>query len=262
MTYVPGSIPTKEHSIRETWEEFARISDALKLLETEGIHFNPLGVVPGKDIHALTVYAQAGVLGIFEGLYRYDSSGAWIFVGNIVNQWDDLPPIPLINQDRGIANSPTLTVFRGNISQLTFGIGDDIDGSQELVHRYKEGTDISPHVHIATNGLEGSDKTVKWQMEYSISNSGFSAPFTDAFPASTTITGEITIPDSTPDRSHILVPFDSDIPGTLVEIGAYIAFNFSRIASSGTEPAADPFALALGFHVKQDSLGSRTIGAK
>jgi hypothetical protein len=262
MLYLPGNIPSKEHSIRETWEEFARISDALRLLENDGVHFNPLGVAPSKDIHALTVYAQAGVLGIFEGLYRYDSSESWIFVGNIVNQWDDLPPIPLINQDRGVANKPTLTTFRGSISQLTFDVGDDIDGSQELVHSYQEGTDIYPHVHMVTNGLEGSDKTVKWQLEYSVSNASFSPEFTYTFPTSTVITGEVTIPASTPDRSNVIIPLSPYISGTLIDIQAYIAYNFSRVASSGTEPASDPFALAIGFHIKQDSSGSQTEGSK
>jgi hypothetical protein len=262
MSYTPGLIPSKENLAREVWGELERISDALLLLETDGVHFNPLSVVPGKDVHALTVYAQAGVLGIFEGLYRYDSSGAWIFVGHTLNQWDDLPPIPLINQDRGAANKPTLATFQGNIKQLTFGVGDDVDGSQELIHRYEEGTDISPHVHMVTNGLEGSDKTVKWQLEYTTANIDYSAPFSSAFPSSTIVTGEVIIPASTPDRSHIGILLDSDIPGSSLEINAYIAFNFSRIASSGTEPANDPFALALGFHIKQDSIGSTTVGAK
>jgi len=176
--------------------------------------------------------------------------------------YDDLPPIPLINQARAVANRPTQTAFVGNAEALTFAVNDEIHGSQELIHRYKEGTDIYPHVHWVSNGSEGSDKTVNWELEYTIANADAIAPYTSAFPATGTITGETTIPSGTADRSHILTPLDSTISGTGIVIGAYIVFRFRRIASSGTEPAADPFGLAIGFHVAQNTLGSRQLGAK
>lgn len=170
--------------------------------------------------------------------------------------YDDLPPIPLINQDRGVANKPTLAALQGNVNQLTFAVGDDVDGSQEIIHRYEQFTDIDPHIHMVTNGLEVADKTVKWQMEYTMSNIG------SAFPASSTTVGEYTIPANTPDRTHILLDLTPEIDGSAMKIGGYVAYNFTRIASSGTEPAADPFALSVGFHVRQNSLGSRELDAK
>jgi len=61
--------------------ELRRVADALELLETSGVHFNPLTETPNKDIIALTVYANAGVLGANEGIYRRDSGGSWAYVG-------------------------------------------------------------------------------------------------------------------------------------------------------------------------------------
>lgn len=80
-SYQPGPAPTSDNIVPFVMEELRRIADALELLETSGIHFNPLAVAPNKDIVALTVYANAGVLGANEGIYRRDSGGSWIYVG-------------------------------------------------------------------------------------------------------------------------------------------------------------------------------------
>ena len=97
--------------------------------------------------------------------------------------------------------------------------------------------------------------SVKWEMEYTIQNSQLGVD--GAFPATTTVSGETTIPASTTDRSHVLTEVGT-ITGTNVDMGAIIAFRFRRIASSGTEPSSDPFALQVGFHYEIDTVGSRT----
>lgn len=175
--------------------------------------------------------------------------------------WDDLPPVPLITSKVG-ANSPTPTTFVGNIQQYTFdATNDEVFGATEITHQYKEGTDIEVHVHWATNGLEVGSAAVKWELEYTTADGDGSAPFAYAFAGSTVISAETTIPANTPDRSHIITTLGT-ITGVAAKIGAYICWRFRRIASTGTAPAADPFGLAIGFHVEQDTLGSRQTYVK
>ena len=183
-------------------------------------------------------------------------------IPNYGKNWDDLPPVPVIVGRPGIGNNPSLATFQGNIQQYIFAVNDYIYGAQEFTHSYKEGTDISAHVHWATNGTDVNDRTVKWELEYSISNAvANGGPFTELFPTPTVISSEITIPASTGDRAHILLSLGT-ITGTGILIGSYITYRFRRIASSGTEPSSDPFGLAVGFHVEQNTLGSRQIGTK
>jgi hypothetical protein len=155
------------------------------------------------------------------------------------------------------ANAPTLTAFKNNVSQYTFdATNDEVFGASEVTHRYKEGSDIEAHIHWATNGLEGADKYVKWELEYTIANADGAAPFTSAFGTTVVLSKETVIPANTPDRSHIITDL-GNISGTGIKIGTYICWRLRRIAASSTAPAADPFGLAVGFHVQMDTVGSR-----
>lgn len=187
--------------------------------------------------------------------------------GHIINYgsamtWNDLPPIPLLVQRAGNANQPTLATLIGNIQQLTFGIGDYLYGNYELLHEYAEGTDISPHIHMVTNGSDTTDRYVQWELEYTIANADATAPYTSAFPTTQIITAEVMIPANTPSRSHIIVMQFPEIPGTDLRIGAYILWRLRRIAASGTAPSNEPFGLTMGFHVLQNTQGSDTTGRK
>jgi hypothetical protein len=186
-----------------------------------------------------------------EGWYRYDATlDEWM--PYVADTWNDLPPIPIAALKLGGAGTaPTWTAFVGNTYLYAFAVNDEAYGAQEILHEYKEGTDLEAHLHWVTNGLEGVDKAVKWEVEYTMSNIG------DAFPATSTMSAEATILANTPDRTHVYTDL-ADITGTGVEIGNYIVFRVKRIAAVGTAPVADPFALTVGFHIKQNTEGSRT----
>jgi hypothetical protein len=170
-------------------------------------------------------------------------------------KYDDLPPMPFLFA-KSASNAPTLTAFTGNIYQYTFdATNDEVFGSTEITHQYKEGTDLSAHVHWATNGSELTAKAVKWEIEYTICSPN------NAFGAAVVISKEATIPANTPNRSHIVTEIGV-ISGTGIKIGCYILWRARRIAASGTAPAADPFGLAFGVHMEMDTFGSKTIYAK
>lgn len=187
-------------------------------------------------------------------------AGKTIELANTV--YDDLPPVPILSAKLG-STAPTLATFVTPTEQYTFDATNDyVIGSTEVTHKYKEGTDISAHIHWATNGVDAGDTGVKWQLDYTIANSDEAAPFSSAFGASVTLTIDTLIPGGTADRSHILSVFSPIITGTSVKIGAYIVWKLSRIASATAAPAADPFGLAVGFHVQMDTIGSRTVSTK
>lgn len=170
--------------------------------------------------------------------------------------WDDLPPIPIVGARLG-STAPTLATFVTDIEQYRFDATNDyIIGAVEFVHSYKDEAVFEPHVHWCTNGLEGVDKYVCFQLKYSILNQNAAAG------AQVTIdTGDITITAGTADRYYRVSTF-GEISGAGITFGDYIVFKFERIAAVGTAPAADPFIIAVGFHVLNDSTGSNLKYAK
>lgn len=169
--------------------------------------------------------------------------------------YNDLPPTPITSARLG-STAPTLTTFKGNIEQYTFDATNDyVIGATEITHSYQEGSDIEAHIHWATNGTNATVRGVKWQLEYSICDGDGKAPFSHAFPTSTTVSSDVLLPIDTVDRAHIITTLGT-IDGTNIKIGAYIVWRLNRIASAYTAPANDPFALAVGFHIQQDNTGS------
>jgi hypothetical protein len=83
MRYQPGTISASslEELRRGVNDELRRIADALSLVETQAVNLEALHVAPGKPRHPAIAYSAAGVLGVNEGLYRYDSANTWVFIG-------------------------------------------------------------------------------------------------------------------------------------------------------------------------------------
>ena len=157
-------------------------------------------------------------------------------------------------------NAPTWSTFKNNLSEYTFAVNDFIDcGAQEIPHSYKSGSDMDIHVHWSNNGVDGTDRAVKWEIEYTIAN--YTTPTPTAFPTTTVVSAETTIPAGTTSISHFKT-FVGTISGTGLTYGASIKLRLRRIASAGTAPASDPFALQVGIHVEEDTIGSRTATSK
>lgn len=175
----------------------------------------------------------------------------------ISQAYDDLPPTAVIAA-RGGVTAPTLATFVSDIEQFTFDATNDfIIGAAELVPGYKEGSDLSVHVHWCTNGSEVGDTNVNFQMKYSVL-----IPNSAAGAQQTISSGNITITGGTADR-YYRVSNIGTISGTGLVIGSYITFRFERIAAtSGSAPAADPFVIAVGFHALMDSNGSTGLFTK
>jgi len=189
----------------------------------------------------------------------FEDDGTMVFNGD-ATVWNDLPPNPIIRSRLAAANNPTLSPFVGNIEQYTFDVNDYIYDNFEVTHEYKEGSDLLLHAHWATNGLDTTDRYVKWEFEYSIANRNNGA--TMVFSATPTIVStEFLIPANTPSLTHYSNTVGT-ITGTDVKIGAVIVYRFRRIASTGTAPTNNPFGIQTGCHIEHDTCGSRLLSTK
>lgn len=208
----------------------------------------------------IKVWKNGRIVGDGTNYTEFENNGTVHFVG-AATVYDDLPPIPMINLRFGGANNPSLATLVGNIFAMRFAVGDYLYGNYEIVHEYKEGTNLDVHVHWVTNGTHTNDRYVKWEIEWTIANLNYemtSAATSDQiFSSSTVASFEQVILANTPDRTHIYTDI-SDIIVPATKIGAYILYRIRRIAATGTAPTSDPFGLALGIHIEKDTCGSRT----
>ena len=166
--------------------------------------------------------------------------------------FDDLL-LPITITKLGVT-APSWTSFFGNLSQYTFAVDDYVEGSIELLHGYKEGSNLDVHLHIVTQGAEASVE-VNYSFEYWIADMG------EASTGTTTISsGDYTLTNADGHHEYIDI---GDITGTGFKIGAVICFVLTRIdLVDGSDPASDPFVVSVGIHYEQDTIGSRTETAK
>lgn len=187
------------------------------------------------------------------GDYSYfEEDGTYKAVGEATT-WNDLPPNPIARSRQPAVNNPTLATLVGNIQQFTFAINDYVSDNLELLHEYKEESDMSFHIHWSNQGTESTTKSVIWSLEYAKANTY--GAFTTA-----TVTASADITVGTVDRQHFITAFPT-VSGTGIGIGALFAYNIKRIAS-GNEPTQNPFGLQVSAHIEQDTLGSRQVFTK
>ncbi len=190
---------------------------------------------------------------------EFESDGTYVMNG-AATVFNDLV-VPLSSARVPAANAPTWASFIGNLNAYTYGLNDFQEFSTELAHSYKNAATIEFHIHGAVNGSNVDDRTIKFEIEYTIADVPAEAGFGDVFPATTTINAELTIPASTTDLTAFTIDIGDNTSGNFVQ-GAIVKGRVRRIASTGTEPAADPFLTEVGLHIESDTIGTRTATAK
>ena len=190
-----------------------------------------------------------------------EADGTLHFVGN-ATVWEDLW-LGFESSKIPGANFPTWAAFMGNTNAYRFAVNDYLEpDATEIQHGYLEGSNIEIHVHWVTNGLELVDKYVRWEVEYTLANTNPATGIGDAFPATTVVSAETTIPANTPDRTNMYTSVVTVVAAAL-NIGAIVKMRVRRIAATGgAAPAVDPFGLMAGVHIECDTVGSRTITTK
>ena len=149
----------------------------------------------------------------------------------------------------------------GSITAPQWQINDfNIAEGQELIHGWAEGTRIYWHVHVLTNGVDITNRYLRWQL------GRVYAPIGGQISNAETLTSiDFEIPANTPDKTHFIISIDDEVlPNS--KIGTHVWAILKRIATSnvGTYPAPtnNPWCSMLQMHVQVDTLGSRQIGLK
>lgn len=138
------------------------------------------------------------------------------------------------------------------ISTWAFAVGEGVSGNFELQHDYKEGSDVTFHVHWqGIAAPTGTDK-VKWQLIYTV------AQMEATLDAATTITVETDFDT----QYEFKISSFSAITGTNFNIGDQFLFHLSRVAASANEYGGDALLATLGLHYEIDTVGSRQITTK
>jgi hypothetical protein len=161
---------------------------------------------------------------------------------------------------RAGATTPPITQWVDNVGANTgiYGLGfaalDEANGSIEIPHDYKEGTNIVFHIHWGANAAPSGTDYVKWQLTYSMD---FESTGRVTSPA--TVISIETAYDT--QYTHIRSDFPT-ITGTTFKIGDQINFNLKRVAAEGAAYAGVAIVETIGFHYECDTMGSKNITTK
>ena len=138
------------------------------------------------------------------------------------------------------------------IETYAFAPGEKVSGSFEIPHDYKEGSNVTPHVHFQIIAAPTGTDKVKWQLIYIISQTD------TTLNAATTIVAEQNV-DTQYEFHNLAFPV---ITGTNFNIEDQFLFQISRVSASATEFAGDALIATFGLHYEIDTVASRQILAK
>lgn len=171
-----------------------------------------------------------------------------------VNPWVDIDfPIIVRTVAAGI---PTMAAINGNITMPQWQVNDyNVCESQEMIHSWKEGSEVFWHLHLTTNGLDVANKYIRFELEYGYAD--VNGVWT--WPAVFT-TPDILIPANTPSKTMMIINLTSFTPA--IKITSHVVARLKRVAAVGAAPTSNPWIPMLQLHVQLDTLGSRNIGTK
>jgi len=173
--------------------------------------------------------------------------------------WEDLR-VPITAIKLGGVNDPnfvkTVDDGAGSTGLFTYHFDkaaeEEVFFAAQLPHSYKEGSDISPHVHWAPTDTDTKD--VIWGLEYAWVN------INGTFTTSTIIT--ILQAGSGTALKHQIAYFD-DISGTGKTISSMLMCRLFRDATAALDDYdADASLFEFDFHYQRDTPGSQTESAK
>lgn len=169
--------------------------------------------------------------------------------------WRDID-FPIIIRTTG-ANIPALTTINGNNKLPSWAVNDfNQCESQELVHQWLESSACYWHIHLTTNGLDATDRYVRFTVEY-----GYATPNGQWVWPATIDSGDILIPANTTTQTMKILSLGNFTPAN-TKIGGHVVAYLTRIASTGAAPTNAPWVPMLQLHILCDTLGSRQIATK
>ncbi len=155
----------------------------------------------------------------------------------------------------GIANFIDENGADTGIATFGLAVGEGLSGFLEIQHGYKEGSDVTFHIHWqGVAAPAGGTDNVQFQLTYTLCDEGAA----ETLDAVTVITTETAI---TTQYSCLRTDFTA-ITGTNFEIGDQFLFTIERIAASADEYAGEALLQTIGIHYEIDTVGSRQILTK
>ena len=176
--------------------------------------------------------------------------------------WKDLAPEQLFP---GLGNTATaLTEYSSGLIAYEF-VGTDatriLQGSFEMDHDYKEGSDIYFHVHMYIPTGASTLKTVNLILEYTWDNIDNSSPLGAI--TTNSVSQSITIPANSDIYRNYMATFSPALSGAGKTIGSVLSFKLTRIGlqSPDTFPSS-VWIKSVGVHYEVDTMGSATATSK
>jgi hypothetical protein len=188
----------------------------------------------------------------FRSIKEFEKFVGW--TNDNIDCWVDID-FPIIVRAVA-AGIPTMAAINGNITMPQWQVNDyNVCESQEMIHSWKEGSEIFWHLHLATNGLDATNRYLRFELEYGYADVNGAWVFPAVF-----TTPDILIPANTPAKTMMIMSLTSFTP--TIKIGAHVVARLKRVAATGAAPTSNPWIPMLQLHIQLDTLGSRTIGSK
>jgi len=160
---------------------------------------------------------------------------------------------------RPASSAPGVDTFRSTggtnttIETLAFAVDEKVHGGFELQHDYKEGTDLTFHVHWQGIAAPTGTDNVQWRLNYIVARDGVTLAAATVFDS----------PDTAIDTQYRCYQTNfAVITGTNFKIGDQFMFTLTRVAAVSDDYAGDCLIETAGVHYQVDTLGSRAILTK
>lgn len=191
-------------------------------------------------------------IGVSGGKTRFEADGTPVFEDSATN-WNDLN-LSINSLAVGATAPANWTITGTSLVIKAFsgsGPAESAHGSLEILHDYKEGSDITPHIHWCPTTTASGD--VRWQLEYAWVDNGT---------ISTSTTIGVTVAANGVVGKEARTNFPA-ISGTGRHIGSRFVFRLFRDPAHVADTYGDAAgAFDFGIHYERDTIGSRLITTK
>lgn len=185
-----------------------------------------------------------------------ESDGTLVFTGD-ATVFDDVSCNLLV----GGATTPTATIYNGGVLRAYEYVGSSVltrdqNGMIQLPHSYKEGSNVTVHVHLyIPNDVTGG--TIKMSCTYTWANINSTSAISE-----TTITGTVIRTAGQGISNNAILSFPA-ITGTGKTISSIIAFRLLRDAGDASDTfGSSVWVKSIDAHFEKDTEGSRTETTK
>lgn len=200
------------------------------------------------------VWKNAKKIGDGVNFAEFESNG-FIKLTGTAKYWRDID-FPIIIRTTG-PGIPALTPLNGNITMPSWAVNDyNVCESEEFVHAWEEESTSYWHIHLTTNGLDATDRYVRFTVEFGYVTVDGQWVFPSVMDS-----GDLLIPANTPTKTMKTLSLGNFTP-TGVKIGGHCVAVLKRITSTGAAPTGNPWVGMLQLHIHCDTEGSRNIGTK